>query len=218
MVSGFQLWLAAFRGKRGGIVSLKCVAKTKVSPLKGYNAAFNQNPASFVDVTGLSLSVNNNLFYAVRGTFSNDANGGAVTLQILEGATVKYTVTISSSPGQTATMVVDQVFKNTSGGTQTCKVQIKGGGGIIIAYITTMSIIAGTYMDGLSAWIDVTSIDMVTAAGTGTQFTLYEGLRVDDSSTSIVTYPGPEKFLTAISFQGHVAWDWAGNQMVSSCV
>ena len=228
MVSGFQLWLAAFRGKRGGIVSLKCVAKTKVTPIKTYNASFfNGAGTAFQDVTGLTLTVPNNSYYSMRGSLVSAVAASTTTLQILQGASVVFTDSVIFS-----TKATDSgILKNISGSSQTVKVQIKNDSGTATSGRTsTMSLITALNILPFDAsgyanediWADITSLDFVGCCGNGLSNVYYDSDLINDTVTTPVTWNKQEKFVNLIRFwgavNGYVGFDWTGNEMISSCV
>jgi len=182
------------------------VAKTKQTILKTLTSSVSTSGTSYVD--GASLSVPNNWYYA---TFFDETNNSGTTLtwQLLEGATQKITKSYASQ-GISSPVDIQTIYQNTSGSTQTVKLQVKsnGAGGSPTVSLNNMSIIASPnpilYIQptevSSSVWnrnislqikAYVTSMDVLIASdqitGTGTYVpeVFYEGLLpVSDNQTT----------------------------------
>lgn len=203
---------------------LKTVSKSKTTPTKAYQSSFSTTSTTFVDVTGLSLSVPNNSYYCIRGILSNDSNGGTASLQVLQGPTVVFSDSVSSNAPTVASKTTDSlILQNTSGSTQTVKVQIHiSSTPSAHAIVSTMSIIEGVFVIPLGSQeiiCDITSIDFISALGDGTSYVSYDGVIILDSVNTAVTYNTLEKLINAIQFtsngSGYVAFDWAGKSIVT---
>lgn len=208
---------------------LKTVTKSKVSPTKGYNAAFNTSNTAFTDVTSLSISVPNNAFYCVKGILKEDTGASTTgTLQLLLNGVQVYTTSVTCGGGGAAQQVTADslIFQNTTGTTQIAKVQIKTDSGGKV-YVSTMSIIAGTFVIPIinspnniqEIVCDITSIDFLGAMGDGSSYISYDGIQIVDNTSSASTYSTLEKLVNAILFasngSGYVAFDWAGKSIVT---
>ncbi|MDE1868091.1 MAG: hypothetical protein KGI08_10345 [Thaumarchaeota archaeon] len=97
------------------------VSRTRVSPQKSYVASYGLT-TSYTD-TGVTLQVANGQFYSVIYTIQGIGGGfnGTVNSKLLEGATTKQT--FSTAFGASSIPIASQIFQNTSGSTQTVKLQ-----------------------------------------------------------------------------------------------
>lgn len=213
----------------GDITDLFSVnARTKVTPTKGYNASFSTGSTTFVDVTSLSVSVPAGASFAVRGQLAASTPTTTTTLQVLLGASVVYTATESSGGGGGASAMIDSfILYNNTGSTQTAKVQVKVDAGGHTGGVTVMSIIQGSFLLPFDSsfyairegWQDISSLDFICCLGNGVSNIIFDGVPINDTATSAVTWSGTEKFCNVIRFysnvaSGYVAFDFTGKYLV----
>lgn len=108
----------------GDITDLFSVtSRTRISPGKSYTASYVCTNA--LADSGATLSVPNNMYYSV--VFRGDHGGSETfTWNVIEGATTKETW--SGAISASTIYYGSPIFKNTSGSTQTVKVQAQASG------------------------------------------------------------------------------------------
>lgn len=208
----------------GDITDLfNATARTKVTPTKGYNANFSTSSTSFVDATSLSVSVPNGSYYVVRGVLNANSASSTTSLQVLLGASVVFTDSVTSGGGGGLTKTSDSlILFNNTGSTQTAKVQIKTDNGAHTGSVQTMSIIQGSMIFPFDANFyairesvqDITSLDFIICIGNGTSTVYFDSAAIVDTTTTATTWSSPEKFCNVIRFWGanvgYVAFDFTG--------
>lgn len=128
-------------------------ARTKATLARATAAQFSTTSATYVDVTGLSLSVPNNYYYSCFVSAGADTSGQAAIFQLVENVTNKRTdlKTTAGNGANTAGNVWFLRYQNTSGSSQTVKLQIKASSGT--AYCMADSFIysasTNTYSEGV---------------------------------------------------------------------
>lgn len=99
------------------------VSRTRVSPQKSYVASYSIT-SSYAD-TGATLSVANGQYYCVILNVTNGiASQTTFNGLLLQGATTMQTLTVAI-PASSNMYIISQIFQNTSGSTQTVKLQAK---------------------------------------------------------------------------------------------
>lgn len=191
--------------------------KVKQTIAKGYNASTTTSGTSFVDVT--SVTVPNNWYYVM--IFDCSVNTGTTgTWKLLEGASSKDTATFVGN----GVIRFDplRTYQNTSGSSQTVKVQVKSDGlggsptvglahtSIItspnpIIYIIPQLVATEVYNFMVKVPLNayVTSMDVLVAIDTGgtTAEIWYNGvLPVPDSATTPQTI-SENRYMDYITFQ-----------------
>ena len=200
------------------------VSRTKVTPVKGYNASQNTTSTTYVDVTGAQISVANNQYYSMKIIISALSPSTTCTYQILLGASVIKNGTVISGGGGSASLNVDLgILQNTSGSTQTLKVQIHSDNGANTVGITNGSCAAGTIILPFDAsgyaimdiWADISSLSFTGILSN----VYYDGIPNLDASANVSTWnTGTDKVSQIIRFwgstSGYVAFDFTGKQLV----
>lgn len=117
------------------------VSRTRVSPQKSFVASYTLT-GSFAD-TGATLSVANGQFYAVTMFYSNVS--GTLQVKVLEGASTKQ-VLINRAVAANY-HIASNIYQNTSGSTQTVKVQATSTAAGSLLNIT---LISGSFVVGVN--------------------------------------------------------------------
>lgn len=194
------------------------VSRTRVSPQKSYVASYS-NTTSYAD-TGATLSVANGQFYAAVFSYV-DAGSGNFSYKLLEGATTKQTATQTISAGTFTYFTL--IFQNTSGSTQTVKLQTQYTSAAS-GNVTNIQLISGSFVQlippngsiniPISAYI--TNLEMVNAT-LGTESAVMS-LTQDVSTTTSSSITGLNLFVNGINcsttgsttLPSYVAFDFDG--------
>ena len=131
------------------------------------NATFITTSTTYVDVTGLTHTVENNYYYTA-GAFTNENGNQTRSLKLLENATDKGEQTSTPAIGYANYVFND--FQNTSGSGQTVKMQGKSGSGA-----STFSV----YMNSFLFKSSSNSYAVICANFTGGNYTIPIKCNVD---------------------------------------
>lgn len=208
------------------------VSKTKQTIGKTLSSLASTLSTTFVDVTGSSITVPNNWYYAFICDVSVNT-GTTGTWKLLEGAIQKDTANFT---GNASAILFDQqkIYQNTSGSSQTVKMQVKTDGNGVSPQVgmNNLSIITSPnpiiYISTGAPTITIqnkcylTSMDVLVGfdtAGTGLVSFFENQLLVHNNDTTPKTLPNINKLIDSFTFNVlnspcYLVYDWDGKQIV----